>query len=274
MTRLGATSPSADHADRRRGRDEPVEHAVRREREVLLEHVHQALDGTMVALSIAWVALLVVELAGGGLPPALDAAVWAIWALFVLDFALELVIAPDKRAYLRTHWLTALSLALPAVRIVRAFAALRVLRAARVVRSVGLLRILASINRGLASLRRTAARRGLGYVLAATVLVMLVGAGGMAYFEAPAAVAREGSTAPAIASYLDALWWTAYAMTTGATSQPVTAEGRLLGWLLSLYGLAIFGYLTATLASHFIGRERGEDVVATSGSVPGEPARE
>lgn len=45
-------------------------------------------------------------------------------------------------------------------------------------------------------------------------------------------------------------------MTTGATHQPATGEGRLLGWLLSLYGLGIFGYLTATLASHFVGRER------------------
>jgi hypothetical protein len=31
---------------------------------------------------------------------------------------------------------------------------------------------------------------------------------------------------------------------------PSRGEGRLLGWLLSLYGLGVFGYLTATLASH------------------------
>ena len=65
-------------------------------------------------------------------------------------------IAPSKRHYLRTHWLTVLSLALPALRVIRVFAALRVLRAARVVRSVGLIRILTSVNRGLASLRATA----------------------------------------------------------------------------------------------------------------------
>jgi len=39
--------------------------------------------------------------------------------------------------------------------------------------------------------------------------------------------------------------------------EPTQDRGRkLLGWLLSLYGLAVFEYLTATLASHFIGRER------------------
>ncbi len=76
--------------------------------------------------------------------------------------------------------------------------------------------------------------------------------------ESPAAFGAEATSGPSapIRDYGDAVWWTAYAMTTGATSQPVTGEGKLLGWLLSLYGLAVFGYLTATLASHFIGRER------------------
>ncbi len=234
--------------------------AVHEERERLLEQVHEAFDGVMVVLSVAWIALLVTELVGGGLPPSLDAAVWVIWLIFIVDFVVEFAIAPAKLAYLRSHWLTAFSLVLPALRIVRVFAALRVLRAARVVRSVGLLRVLTSMNRGLASLRATAARRGVGYVLGATALVIALGAAGMAFFESPASFEAEGivtDRARPLEDYGDALWWTAYAMTTGATSEPATAEGRLLGWLLSLYGLGIFGYLTATLASHFVEREQG-----------------
>ena len=246
--------------------------AVDHERETLLEQVHGLLDGAMVVLSAAWIALLVAELVGDGLPPTLDVALWGIWAVFVLDFLLEFTLAPCKLDYLRTHWLTVFSLVLPAVRVLRVFAALRVLRAARVVRSVGLLRVLTSMNRGLASLRETAARRGVGYVLAATAIVIVVGAAGMAYFESPASFAGEavGSAgAEPLDDYGEALWWTAYAMTTGATSQPGTGEGRLLGWLLSLYGLGIFGYLTATLASHFVGRERvdGHPDDARSGRV-------
>lgn len=236
---------------------EPIE-AIERERETLLRHVHDALDGAMVLLSVAWIALLVAELVGGGLPSALDAAVWVIWGIFILDFAVEFAIAPVKTRYLRTHWLTVVSLVLPALRILRLAAALRALRAARVVRSVGLLRVLTSMNRGLSSLRATAARRGIGYVLAATALVIVVGAAGMAYFESPASLLAEQTdpSAEPLTDYGDALWWTAYAMSTGATSQPATGEGRLLGWLLSLYGLGVFGYLTATLASHFVGREQ------------------
>ena len=228
------------------------------ERESLLEQVHAALDGPMLVLSVAWIALLVAEFVGDGLPPSLDAAVWVIWAIFVLNFAIEFTIAPAKGRYLRSHWLTAVSLVLPAFRILRVARALRVLRAARVVRGVGLLRLLTSINRGMASLRATAARRGLGYVIAATGIVMVVGAAGMAYFESPASLSSERAQGTPLRDYGEAFWWTAYAMTTGAPSQPATGEGKLLGWLMSLYGLGIFGYLTATLASHFIERDRVE----------------
>ncbi len=238
--------------------EEPPEapSALHRERESLLENVHATVDSVMVVLSAAWIALLVAELVTGDLPRSLTVAVWVIWGVFVADFVVEFTIAPAKMAYLRSHWLTVLSLALPALRILRVFAALRILRAARVVRSVGFLRVLTSINRGLASLRDTAARRGVGYVLAATAMVVAVGAAGMASFESPASVAASGGSVQPFNDYADALWWTLFAMTTGATSQPATGEGRLLGWLLSLFGLGVFGYLTATLASHFIGRER------------------
>lgn len=241
------------------------EDALRRERESLLEQIDSALEGLMVLLSAAWIALLVVEFAGDGLPPSLEAAVWVIWAIFVADFLLEFTIAPVKTRYLRTHWLTVVSLVLPAFRILRLASALRLLRAGRVVRGVGMLRLLTSINRGLSSLRATAARRGLGYVITATALVILVGSAGMAFFESPTSIAGQpttGAQASPFANYGDALWWTAYTMTTGAPHVPVTGEGKILGWLLSLFGLGVFGYLTATLASHFIERDRrtAEDV--------------
>jgi voltage-gated potassium channel len=238
--------------------------AIHAQRSALLEHIDAVLDGPMVVLSLAWVALLVAELATGALPPALDAAVWIIWALFLLDFLVELWIAPAKRDYLRTHVLAVVSLMLPAFRLVRVLALLRVLRLARLTRSVGLLRVLTSVNRGLTSLRATAAQRGLGYVMAATVLVILVGAAAMASFETvgPSAVSLNpaGASAPTappgLEDFPSALWWTASAMTTGAPSAPASVEGRILGWFLSVYGLAIFGYLTATLASHFVGQDR------------------
>lgn len=57
-------------------------------------------------------------------------------------------------------------------------------------------------------------------------------------------------------SYGAALWWTAMLLTTMGTEYwPQTAEGRILCLLLSLYGFAVFGYVTAALASYFVGRD-------------------
>ncbi len=157
---------------------------LREERWALLERVTKALEPVMVALSAVWIALLVVDLLNAGLPRSLDVVVWGIWIVFGLDFLARLLIAPAKLAFLRGNWLTALSLALPALRIVRLAAAFRFLRAARVARSVGLLRVVTSLNRGLAAIGRTAERRGVGYLVAVTALVIVVGAAAMTYFEA------------------------------------------------------------------------------------------
>ena len=57
-------------------------------------------------------------------------------------------------------------------------------------------------------------------------------------------------------NYWDALWYTAM-LTTSIGSQywPASAEGRLLSFALALYGLGILGYVSATLASLFIGQD-------------------
>ena len=57
-------------------------------------------------------------------------------------------------------------------------------------------------------------------------------------------------------TYGDAVWWTAMLLTTlGSEYWPRTAEGRVLCVLLALYAFAVFGYITATLATYFVGRD-------------------
>ncbi|MDQ3040563.1 MAG: potassium channel family protein, partial [Pseudomonadota bacterium] len=67
---------------------------------------------------------------------------------------------------------------------------------------------------------------------------------------------NEPQGAAGFTSYGDALWWTGMIMTTmGSAFWPVTIAGRVLCVLLSLYAFAVFGYVTALLASFFIGRD-------------------
>jgi voltage-gated potassium channel len=171
----------------------------------------------------------------------------AIWVVFVLEFGLRFALAPEKLQFLRANWLTVLALLAPALRMVRA---LRALRAARGLRGLRLVRIVGAANRGMNALRASLGRRGLGYVVLLTVLIALLGAGGMQAFEPGSEV--EGG----FASYGEALWWTGMLLTSmGSEFWPRTAEGRVLCFLLSLYGFAVFGYITASFASFFVGRD-------------------
>ena len=222
----------------------------RSERWQALRDLEGWLERPMMLLGVAWLALLVVELVHG-LSPALEWAATAIWIVFIADFALRLALAPDRRAYLARNWLTVVSLLVPALRLFRALRALRVLRAGRALRGVRLVKIVASINRGMRALGRSMRRRHLGYVVALTTIVVVAGAAGMYAFEGD-----PSGRDVAIRSYGDALWWTTMIMTTlGSDYWPRSAEGRVLCVLLALYAFAVFGYVTASLATYFIGRD-------------------
>jgi voltage-gated potassium channel len=226
----------------------PPAHSVddRLERASVLEQLEDWLRTPMLLLSFAWLALVLVELVWGS-SGLLEAFGTAIWIVFLLEFALRLTLAPGKLAFLRANWLSALALLAPAFRL---FAAVRVLRFVGAARGLRLVRIVGTANRGMNALRASLGRRGFGYVLALTALVALLGAGGMLAFE-PA-----GEVGGGFVSYGDALWWTGMLLTTmGSQYWPQTAEGRLLCFLLSLYGFTVFGYITASFASFFIGRD-------------------
>ncbi len=164
--------------------------------------------------------------------------------IFILEFILRFLLAPRKLRFLQRNPITVIALVAPAFRFLRALRFFRLARGLRLVRIVG------TANRGLNALRKSFDRRGLGYVLLTTALVVVLGAAGMLAFE-PAGEIGGGFT-----GYADALWWTAMLVTTmGSEFWPETAEGRMLALLLSLYGFAIFGYITASFATFFIGQE-------------------
>ena len=225
------------------------------ERYAVLHQLEDWLEGPMMVLGFVWLALLVVEMVWG-LGPVLETATTVIWVVFIADFVLRLALAPSKRAYLRRNWLTAISLVVPALRVFRALRAVQALRLARAARGARLVKVVASLNRGMRSLRRTLRRRGAAYVGLLTLLVAFAGAAGMYALE-------QGAAGGGFASYGEALWWTAMLMTTmGSQYWPVTPEGRTLCLFLSLYAFGVFGYLTATIASFFVGRDVAEETEA------------
>lgn len=227
------------------------------ERWNVLEDLDDWLRVPMALLSLAWLLIVVAELAWGG-NHLLSTFGLVIWIIFLAEFAIRLLLAPEKLLFLRRNWLTVLALALPALRVVRA---LRFVRAARALRGARLVRIVGTANRSMKALRTTLRRRQFGYVAGLTILIVFLGAAGMVSFE-PAEEVEGG-----FASYTHALWWTAMLVTSiGSDFWPVTTEGRILALLLSVYGLAVFGYITASFASFFVGRDAEEPGAAVAGS--------
>jgi voltage-gated potassium channel len=232
--------------------------ALERERYELLRRLEDWLETPMLVLAFVWLALLIVELLWGE-------SLWfeiigtTIWVIFLLDFAVELVLAPHRVAYLKLNWVTAISLLIPALRIFRIFRVFRLLRLARAGRGLRLIRVVSSLNRSMKALGASLSRRGFGYVAALTVLVTFAGAAGMYAFE------NESPGGPN--SYGEALWWTAMIMTTmGSQYWPQTAEGRVLCVFLALYAFGVFGYVTATLATFFVGRDAESDEAELAGA--------
>lgn len=237
--------------DQERKTEEGDRENVVRQRWRLLVQVENFLEIPMIVFGFIWLALLVVELTKG-LSPLLQNAVKLIWLLFIADFLIKLAVAPQKRRFLVRNWLTMIALVVPAFRVARIGRALRVLRISRAAGSLRLVRILGSMNRGLRTLRRTMRRRSFGYVVIATVMVAVVGALAMR--------ALEGVDSGQFGRFATSLWWTLMVLITLPTGTwPETPEGRILSFLLALYGFAMFGYVTAVLASWFVGQDDEED---------------
>jgi len=230
-------------------RQQPLQQDLDNERQALLEQLQDWLETPMLVLAFAWLALFVVEVIRG-LNPLLEIAGYIIWILFAVEFLLGIVLAPRKLVYVQRNWLKALALLAPALRVFRIFRLLRLSRAAGMSRGLRWLRMLSSLNRGMRALAASMGRRGFGYVVMLTLIVTLVGAAGMYGFESSLPDGRG------LDSYGDALWWTSMVMTTlGSEYWPQTPSGRMLCFFLSLYAFAVFGYVTATLATFFIGSD-------------------
>ena len=230
-----------------------MQQELKTERRKLLASIEKVLEGPMIFLGFVWLALLVIELVWG-LSPVLEYMSLTIWVVFIIDFGLKFILAPEKGSFIKKNWLTAISLVIPALRVFRIFRLVRLLRGLRGVR---LIRIVSSINRSMKSLGATMRRRAFGYVMMLTLVVTFAGAAGM--------YALENSNA-GFESYGRSLWWTAMrVITAGSAAEPVTAEGRALAFLIALFGYTIFGYVTATFASFFIGRDAEEKNAPVAG---------
>ena len=147
-----------------------------------------------------------------------------IWVFFAVDLAVRVWLAENRRRFLLAHWAEVLIVIVPVFRPLR------------------LLRLLLLMPRISEILKR----RAVGGSLAAAVIAIVL---------ATIAVALiEQSGGGQIGDWGTALWWALATITTVGYGDvvPVTLVGRVIGSLLMIVGIGVFGVLTANVAAWFI----------------------
>lgn len=159
----------------------------------------------------------------------LDAVIWATWALFIIDYLVNLVLAERRMRWFVRNLHEVVILALP------------VLRPLRLLRLITLLRQM---------------ERFAGHALRGRVVIYVIGSAVLlTYVGALAALDAEQNVAGSnIRNFGDALWWSLVTITTVGYGDhyPVTLVGRLVAAGLMIGGIAVIGVIAASLAAWLV----------------------
>ncbi len=206
---------------------------------MLAERIADHLDVPITAAGIVFLLLVLAETISdpqGLVGTLFSVTSWVLWALFVGEFLLRLVVAPSTSTFLKRNWWQVFFLAVPALRFVRA---LRVLRAARMGR------VLSSAVRSSRTAGRKLSSR-LGSLGVVTIVVVL--ASSQLLFEL-------GS----YDSYADALDDAALATLAGEPFFPEHAALRLLQIVVLTYSVVVFAALAGTVGAFLLERRDDDD---------------
>lgn len=157
--------------------------------------------------------------------------IWATWAVFAVDYIVQLVLAERRWHWFYRHLLEFFVVVLPA------------LRPLRLLRLVTLWTVLQRIATG------TLRGRVVMYVITTSSLLIFIAA--LAVLEA-----ERGEASAHITNFGDAVWWAFVTISTVGYGDltPVTVTGRFVAVGLMIAGVAMLGVVTATLASWLVSR--------------------
>lgn len=184
---------------------------------------------------------------------AIGAIDFVISGLFFVDFLRLYFRAENKKTYLLKDfgWADLLaSLPFPQTKILRVF---RLFKAYGLIKRVGVKNVFNEMNKNRAS-------AAVLLVLFMIILLLEFGSVGILLIE-------QNNPAANITSASDALWWVYVTITTVGYGDrfPVSDWGRMLGGLVMLVGVGLFGVITAFVANKFLpNADTDETVVAVN----------
>ena len=103
-------------------------------------------------------------------------------------------------------------------------------------------------NRATRAVGEVLSQHRFGYLISLVVVVTLVSAAGVSFFE-------QDEPDSQLRDFGDALWWSATMVTTiNLGSDPFSVEGKVLALALRVFSVAVFGYVAASIAAYFVGQ--------------------
>jgi voltage-gated potassium channel len=202
-------------------------------------------------ISLLGLLFLVVVLAQSAATPGqplhvvLQITTWVLWAVFVAEYLVRLVLASHRWQFMRRTWWRLALLAVPALSIIRALLIFRVARPTRV--------LLAAVRGTRSAGSRLSSRLGLlGLVTAIVVFV----------------AADLVHSAGAIEPYGRALHASAKAAVAGETMPSDDWLVAVVDVVLSIYAVGVFAALAGTVGSYFVDRRDAQRATADDSLQP------
>jgi len=192
----------------------------------------------MTALGVIFLLVVLAQTftpTGTPLSAVLEAAAWALWAVFVVEFLARLVIAPSTSAFLRRNWWQLIFLVVPFLRFLRIVHAARAARAGRILSSA----VRSSRSSGQALTGR------IGWLTATTTVVVLAGS----------QLLFEFSSFP---FYGDALHAAALTVVAGEPLPPDDPFSKVAEIVLALYSVFVFAALAGAVGAYFLEQRASE----------------
>ncbi len=201
----------------------------------LVDNIERATKYPLAILAIAWLVIAIVVLTtdvNGSASTVLVGTLFVLWAILLVEYAVRLVVTPDRRGYLRRRWVEPATVVVPPLQGWH---------------FVGIEKMSLLVYEGELRIETILKHHSLFRVLLAAAGTLVLGAWLVLLFEEKA----KGSN---IHNYPDALWWAIVTVTTVGYGDryPVTAGGRAVAVVLMLVGIGLIGVLTATVASVFV----------------------
>ncbi|HNX57249.1 MAG TPA: ion transporter [Prolixibacteraceae bacterium] len=166
--------------------------------------------------------------------------------IFLIDFLVRFFYAEDKLKFMRWGWIDLLS-SIPYVEILRTGRLFRLIKLLRVLRAFRSTRIL------IKHIFKSKIKGTMTAVVIITILIVI--------FSSISILVVETDPNSNIKTSEDALWWTIETVTTVGYGDkyPVTSEGRLIGVIVMIVGVGLFGTFTGYIATLFTEEKRLEN---------------